>query len=164
MISLKAGIAVSIAALIVFGGVAYFTLAAPPPSLSLSSTGYFSVDNHTADAYFITNTTTSLDINFTAYSNVIPISMYVYDISPVNNTSAVWTNITTLDGTANYMQITMTTNGTLEQLNLSINQAAVSQMALSDPATGILHPYVVEIIIISANDNSAGFGFALFRV
>ena len=75
MISLKAGIAISVATLIVFGGVAYFTLNASTPSLTLSSTGYFSIDNHTSKEYFVSNATSELNINFTVYSNILPIDM-----------------------------------------------------------------------------------------
>ena len=164
MISLKAGIAISVAALIVFGGVAYFTLNASTPSLTLSSTGYFSIDNHTSKEYFVSNATSELNINFTVYSNILPIDMYVYDISPLNNTSANWVNITSMNGTNNYEHLTITANGTLVQLNLTVNQSAVSQMKMSDPLAGEFYPYIVQIIVISGNDNAGGFGFALFRV
>ena len=164
MISLKAGIAISVAALIVFGGVAYFTLNASTPSLTLSSTGYFSVDNHTSKEYFVSNATSELNINFTVYSNVLPIDMFIYDISPLNNTSASWVNITSMNGTNNYEHVTITANGTIVQLNLTVNQSAVSQMKMSDPLAGEFYPYIVQIIVISGNDNAGGFGFALFRV
>jgi hypothetical protein len=164
MISLKAGIAISVAALIVFGGVAYFTLNAGTPSLTLSSTGYFSVDNHTSKEYFVSNATSELNINFTVYSNVLPIDVYVYDISPLNNTSANWVNLTSMNGTNNYEHVTITANGTIVQLNLTVNQSAVSQMKMSDPLAGEFYPYIVQIIVISGNDNAGGFGFALFRV
>ena len=164
MISLKAGIAISVAALIVFGGVAYFTLNASTPSLTLSSTGYFSVDNHTSKEYFVSNATSELNINFTVYSNVLPIDMFIYDISPLNNTSASWVNITSMNGTNNYEHVTITANGTIVQLNLTLNQSAVSQMKMSDPLAGEFYPYIVQIIVISGNDNAGGFGFALFRV
>jgi hypothetical protein len=164
MISLKAGIAVSIAALIVFGGVAYLTLNASTPSLSLKPTGYFSVDNHTAKEYFVNSSTQEIDINFTVYSNVVPIDAYIYDISPINNTSAIWTNITSLNGTNNYDHITIAANGTIVYLQLTVNQSAVSRMKASDPLTGAFYPYIVQIIVISSNDNAGGFGFALLRI
>ena len=90
--------------------------------------------------------------------------MYVYDISPLNNTSANWVNITYMNGTNNYEHVTITANGTLVQLNLTVNQSAVSQMKMSDPLAGEFYPYIVQIIVISGNDNAGGFGFALFRI
>ncbi|MCL4451617.1 MAG: hypothetical protein M1327_03205 [Candidatus Thermoplasmatota archaeon] len=164
MISLKAGIAISIAALIVFGGVAFFTLNASTPSLSLKSVGYFSIDNNTSKEYFVSNTTSTLSLNFTVYSSVLPMDMYVYDISPINNTSANWVNITSLNGSQNYDHVTISSNGTLVELNLTLNQTAISQMRISNPVSGQFYPYVVQIIVISGNDNAAGFGFALFRI
>ena len=164
MISLKAGIAISVAALIVFGGVAYLTLNASTPSLTLTSTGYFSIDNHTSKEYFVNNASSVLNVNFTVYSNTFPIDIYVYDISPLNNTSANWVNITSMNGTNNYEHVTITSNGTLVQLNLTVNQSAVSHMKVSDPFAGELYPYIVQIIVISGNDNAGGFGFALFRI
>ena len=164
MISLKAGIAISIAVIVVFGGIAFFTLNASTPSLSLQSTGYFSVDNHTEKAYFLNNTSSTLNINFTVYSSVVPIDMYVYDISPVNNTSATCTNITSIGGSYNYEHVNMNSNGTVFDLNMTVNQAAISLMKVSGPLNGTLYPYLVKIIIVSGNDNAAGFGFALFRI
>lgn len=164
MISLKAGIAISIAALIVFGGVAFFTLNASSPSLSLKSVGYFSIENNTSKEYFISNSSSTLSINFTAYSNVLPMDMYVYDISPINNTSANWVNITSLNGSQNYDHVTINSNGTQVELNLTLNQTAISQMKISNPLADQFYPYIVQIIVISGNDNAAGFGFALFRM
>jgi len=164
MISLKAGIAISVAALIMFGSVAYFTLDASTPSLTLSSTGFFSIHNNTSKEYFVSNSTSELSINFTVYSNVLPTDIYVYDISPINNTSTKWVNITSLNGLNNFEHVTITSNGTLVELNLTVNQSAVSQMKLSDPLAGQFYPYIVQIIVISGNDNAGGFGFALLRI
>ncbi|HLH85542.1 MAG TPA: hypothetical protein VKU79_01595 [Thermoplasmataceae archaeon] len=161
MLSRKTSLVIAIVILVVFAGLVYTTVEKSTGAISTNvalSTGYLKVENNTKPIYFITNNTSYIEFNMTVLTTASQI--YVYDISPLNNTSYVWTNLTSL-GKQNYELLNIT-NGTTVTVNLTLNQAAVEKMAPFDPFThsGI---YVVKIIVISSQGDATGFGFGLAK-
>lgn len=158
----KVSAVIAVVVLVVFSFIAYSIIDHSSASVSTNSTptqGYLAVVNDTQQLYFVSNTTESLQFNITVYTTATTI--YVYDISPLNNTSAVWVNLTSL-GPDNYKQYNVQ-NGTTLTLNLTLNQSAISLMKPFNPyaMTGI---YPVGIIIIGSNDGVADFGFGLAKM
>ncbi len=158
----KSSMAIAVVVLVVFSIITYSVIAESNSSGSNTSSfkqGYLKVSNDTKQLYYLSNTTQSIQFNITVYTTTT--SIFVYDISPLNNSSAVWTNITTL-GPDNYGKYPVQ-NGTTLTLNLTVNQSAVSRMQPFNPITmtGI---YTVSIIVIGSNDGVAGFGFGLVKI
>jgi uncharacterized protein (UPF0333 family) len=171
MISGKLSVLFAVIILVAFGTMAYVTIEKSSSDANLSGAalgGYIKVVNDTRPAYFITNATRELSINFTLQSNSP--TVYVYDISPLsNNTSSPLNalNITEFNISQfpyNYMEITNATNSTTTvTLNLFLNSSVVSKMELTtNPANPAV--YVVKIVLINGKDAAAGFGFGLIKV
>lgn len=158
----KVSVVIAVVVLVIFSYITYFTINNSSASVSGSSTptqGYLKVVNDTQQLYMVTNTTESIQFNMTVYTSAS--SVYVYDISPLNNSSAVWVNLTSL-GPDNYEQYSVH-NGSTITINLSLNSSAVSLMKPFNPyeLSGI---YPVTIIVISSNDGVTGFGFGLAKM
>lgn len=167
MLGKTGAIAVAVVAIVLFAGMTYFTLEKSKPNLNLVSAGYMSVRNDTQSVYFVSTATKQIQLNFTIFSSVVPTSVFMFDISPLNNSSAVttWQNLTYLgQNGANYEKLSVTANGTAFSVALMLNDSAVGLMKISNPANGTFYPYVVKIIFISSGINFGGFGLALVRV
>ncbi|MHB8560906.1 MAG: hypothetical protein ACYDAP_07060 [Thermoplasmataceae archaeon] len=170
MISGKLSVVFAIIILVAFGSMAYVTIEKSSADANLSESslgGYIKVVNSTSPVYFITNSTTEMNISFTIQSNSP--TVYIYDISPLsNNTSSPMNslNITELNRTVypyNYMEIQNATNSTtMVTLNLFFNSSVVAKMNNtinpSDPSV-----YVVKIVLINGKEAGTGFGFGLIK-
>ncbi|MCL4330014.1 MAG: hypothetical protein M1533_03320 [Candidatus Thermoplasmatota archaeon] len=164
MISKKVTAFITVLSVVLMTFLTVGTLYETHPSISLSTNGYLDVDNHTEQYYAVTDNTSQLVINFTIYTSSP--TLYIYDISPINNTSAVWQNLTCFNSSVyphNYIK-TSVSNGTLISLTLMLNSSAVRQMKLSNPSAGEVSPYIVKILIFNGAMAATGFGFALLRV
>lgn len=158
----KGSLVIAVAVLIVFSYLAYSTIEKSTSNVSGSTTvteGYLSVVNDTQKLYFVSNETTYVQFNMTVYTSAP--SVYIYDISPLNNTSAVWVNLTSL-GAKNYEQVDVQ-NGSVVSVNLSLNSTAVGEMKPFNPIT-MSGVYSVAIIVISSNDGVAAFGFGVGKL
>ncbi|WP_188680208.1 hypothetical protein [Thermogymnomonas acidicola] len=173
MISPKVSVVIAVVAILIFGGLTYTVAkeASSSTSISISSSGVLSITPElTPDSVYKVNSTTELPVyyvlpgmqyiwlNFTMNSTAP--TVYVYDISPLNNTSTSWVNLTYFNKTEypyNYITIS-NANGTGIKVShrLYINESAYGMMK---PDT----PYVVRIILISSQDKATGLGLILIK-
>ncbi len=134
MLSTKVSIAIAIAVLIIFSGVAFET---------------------------IEHSSSSKGVSIAAgYLKVKPNPVYLYDVSPIDNASYVWTNITSFNHTKypnNFVEITNASSTPVKySYKLYVNKSAYEEMKVTiNPEQP--HIYHALIILISANGNSAGF-------
>ncbi len=164
MLSKKVTALITVLSLVTMTFLTVGTLYETHPAISLSTNGYLVVDNHTEPYYTVNESSTQLEINFTIYTSSP--TVYIYDLSPLNNTSSIWQNITYLNTSAyphNYIK-TSISNGTLISLTLLLNTSVIQQMKFSNPLIGEVNPYLVKIIIFNGQMAASGFGFALLRV
>ena len=171
MISPKMSIAIGVVLLIVFGSMAYITIEKSSSSSSLTSStagGYAKIVNGTGvrNLYVVNDSSTSISLNFTLYTNSNQV--YIYDISPLSsnhNSSLNTINLTYLNKSQypyNYILDNNTANGTVFNLTLYLNPAALDKMNVTtNPADPQV--YVVEILAINGKDGSAGFGFGVIK-
>ena len=161
MLSKTASIAISIAVLIMFAAMTYEVTGHSSSSTSVSVSGKMivkpelkpdyieKVNNSSYYIYFVTPYTQKITLNFTLNSSSDPV--YAYDIAPLNRSAYVWENITYINSTGNYIEITnATTTPQTYNVTLLVNRQAVRSM---EP--GI--PYPDTIIFINAAGASTYF-------
>ncbi len=173
MLSSKASISIGIVILILFSGVAYETIEHSSSSTTVSvSPGFLNVTpelspsinftnpatNVTYPLFYLLPTTQYIYLNFSMKSSSS--TVYLYDISPLNNTTSVWLNLTSFNQTEyphNFVTIS-NASSTLKSYShkLYINKTAYEKM---NPTISMYHPeiYHALIILISSNGNSTGF-------
>ncbi len=160
MLGRKSAFAIAIVSTVLLAGISYGLIFDTPTNITGTQTGYLEVVNHTKSMYIITNSTQDLEINLTVYTSSSPI--FVFDVSPLNNSSAIWQNISYFNYSGNYIQENVG-NGSSISFQLFFNTSVVSQMKISNFTLGEIHPYIVKIIVLNENGGFGYFFFALAR-
>lgn len=180
MLSGKVAAVIAVAILAVFSAITIETIGHSGSSLSSSSLSgassdltMYSAQNGTA--FMVTSPNASLNVSV-SLTSLNATSVYVYDISPLNLTPLQQAtgpalqslpNLTHMNQTLypyDYQMVNVTSGAnTTVNLMLFINSTDYSQMEVSNPASYVYHPYVVEILAESST-GAAAIGFTLLKV
>ncbi|MEM0136328.1 MAG: hypothetical protein QXU18_14075 [Thermoplasmatales archaeon] len=130
MISKSTGITIAVVVLVIFAGVAYFTIEKTSASVSISEKGYMNVtlldinrkavnSSHESQMALIANSSENITLELKVVTNGT--SVYVFDVSPVNNTSETWNNVTEISGFSNASYEMINSNSSLTPVHYYAN-------------------------------------------
>lgn len=202
MMSKSISMTIAVVVLLVFAGMTYFTLEKTSANVSLSEKGYLNVTlldingkqvNSSPESkmtpVFNSNDTITTELMVVTNST----SIYLFDVSPLNNTTNTWTNTTEISMfdnatyniiyangsktpvyyypklavTSNYIRYNITNPDSLNEtvyINLTLS---INQKGFNEMKQSSqypdIYPYVVRIIGISSNGGGAGTGFAIIK-
>lgn len=203
MISKSASITIAVVALVIFAGITYFTIENTSASVSLSEKGYLNATlfelngkpvNNSLESRFapVGKDNQSIVIGLKIVTNGS--SVYVFDISPVNNNTATWNNVTQITKFDNATYNIIYSNGSKKAVyyypqsnvmnnyiryNISnptgTNETVYVNLTLSVMPSGFkamntslppteIYPYTVKIIATSDNGGGGGTGFAVIKI
>jgi len=203
MISKGASITIAVVALLIFAGMTYFTIEKTSASVALSEKGYLNVtmlelDGRTVNATpesriaYIDSSNESITVTLKIVTNGT--SIYLFDISPVNNTTTTWNNITEINTFNNATYNVIYSNGTQKSVYYYPKSAIIDNYIrynISNPTgqnetiyvnltLGVLepgysamktsgypphvYPYTVKLIATSNNGGGGGTGFAVLKI
>ena len=202
MMSKSISMTIAVVVLLVFAGMTYFTIEKTSANVSLSEKGYLNVTlldingkqvNSSPESkmtpVFNSNDTITTELMVITNST----SIYLFDVSPLNNTTDTWTNTTEISMfdnatyniiyangsktpvyyypklavTSNYIRYNITNpNGLNETVYINLT-LSVNQKGFNEMKQSSpypeIYPYVVRIIGISSNGGGAGTGFAIIK-
>ncbi len=202
MMSKSISMTIAVVVLLVFAGMTYFTIEKTSANVSLSEKGYLNVTlldingkqvNSSPESKMasIYNSNDTITTELMIITNST--SIYLFDVSPLNNTTNTWTNTTEISMfdnatyniiyangsktpvyyypklavTSNYIRYNITNpNGLNETVYINLT-LSVNQKGFNEMKQSSpypeIYPYVVRIIGISSNGGGAGTGFAIIK-
>ncbi|MCL4421392.1 MAG: hypothetical protein M1477_06855 [Candidatus Thermoplasmatota archaeon] len=202
MMSKSISMTIAVVVLLVFAGMTYFTIEKTSANVSLSEKGYLNVTlldingkqvNSSPESKMapIYNSNDTITTELMVITNST--SIYLFDVSPLNNTTNTWTNTTEISMfdnatyniiyangsktpvyyypklavTSNYIRYNITNpNGLNETVYINLT-LSVNQKGFNEMKQSSpypeIYPYVVRIIGISSNGGGAGTGFAIIK-